>query len=112
MTQDVVRADRRVLEVRTGLALETERLLDVEHDQLAARVLQHEVADGADRDLGANPPALVGAELRIALADFGRRLVGQQVEQIVDLHAEALAAGHFDERLDLSCAPPLSSGGS
>ena len=32
-------------------ALETQGFLDVEDDQLAARELQHEVADGRDRDL-------------------------------------------------------------
>ena len=36
LVKDVVGADHRVLKVGAGFALEAERLLDVEHDQLAA----------------------------------------------------------------------------
>ncbi len=87
------------MQVRSGLAFEAQRLFDVEDDDLAARVLQHEVADRGDRDLGPCASAFVGAEIRIALGDFGRRLRRQQIDEVVDLDAESLSARDLDERL-------------
>ena len=49
LREDVVGPHHRVLQVRAGFALEAERLLDVEHNQLAARILQHEIADRGRR---------------------------------------------------------------
>ena len=51
LVEDVVGTDHRVLQVRTRLALEAERLLDVEDDQLAARELQQEIPDRGDGNL-------------------------------------------------------------
>ena len=48
--EDVVGADDGVLQVRAGLALEAQRLLDVERDDLAARELHEEVAHGRNGD--------------------------------------------------------------
>ena len=72
--KDVVRADDAVLEVRPGLPLEAQRLFHVENNQLAPRVLQHEVPDGGDGDLRADPALLVFRQLRIPLGDLRRGL--------------------------------------
>jgi hypothetical protein len=59
LAEDVIGAHRSVLQVGAGFPLEAQRLLDVEHNQLAARVLQHEVADRGYRDLRTDALALV-----------------------------------------------------
>jgi hypothetical protein len=51
LAQNVARAHRRVLHVRPGLALEAQRLLQIESDHRIARELQQEVAQRADGDL-------------------------------------------------------------
>ena len=61
LVQDVAGADHGVLQVGPVSPSKLERLLDVEHDQLAARELQHEIPDRADRNLRAGSPALLRA---------------------------------------------------
>ena len=51
LPQNVARAHRRVLHVRSGFAFEAERLLKIERDHRIARELQQEVAQRADGDL-------------------------------------------------------------
>ena len=49
--EDVVGANHGVLQIRAAFAFEAERLVDVERDDLAARVLDHEVPHRGDRNL-------------------------------------------------------------
>jgi hypothetical protein len=97
--KDVVRAHHGILQVRPALAFETERLGDIERDDLAARVLDHEVADRRDGNLSADNADVVGAELRIALGDLGRCGSLEQIDQIVGLDPEPFPPRHFHERL-------------
>ena len=46
----VLRPHERVLEVRPGVALEVERLVEVERDDLVAAHLEQEIAQRSDRD--------------------------------------------------------------
>src|SRR3954462_8289289 len=69
LVKDVVGPDDGVLEVRAAFAFEAERLVDVDHDNLAARELDHEVAHGGGCDRGGNPASVFGGELRVALGD-------------------------------------------
>ena len=50
LLQDVLGPDGGVLQVRPALALEAQRLVDVEGDDLGPRVLHHEVAHRGDAD--------------------------------------------------------------
>ena len=70
LLEDVVGADDRVLDVRAALALEAERLVEIEGDHLAARELDQEVAHGGDADHPRDALALLVAQLGVALADF------------------------------------------
>ncbi len=87
------------LQVRAALALEAQRFVDVEGYHFAARVLHHEVADGSHGNLASGPRDVPGGELRVALGDLTSRRLLQQIDEIVGLHAEPLAAGHLDKRL-------------
>jgi hypothetical protein len=40
-----------------------------------------------------------GRQVALAALDLGERLFDHAIDQVVGLHAEALAARHFDERL-------------
>jgi hypothetical protein len=51
LAEDVAGADHGVLNVGAGLALEAQRILEVEGDDGVARELEHEVAQRADGDL-------------------------------------------------------------
>ena len=51
LAKDVGGADDGVLDVGAGLALEAERVFEVEGDDRVAGKAQHEVAKRADRDL-------------------------------------------------------------
>ena len=70
LVEDVVRTDDRVLQVRPAFALEAQGLVDIEDDDLAARELDHEVADGGDADHAGDALAFGFAQLGIALADL------------------------------------------
>src|SRR4029453_14438341 len=70
LLEDVVCANDGVLDVRTALALEAERLLEVEGNHFAPRELDHEVANRGDRDRLCDAIAFVLVEFRIAGADF------------------------------------------
>ena len=51
LAEDAGGAHHCVLRVRSGLAFEAERVFEIEGDDRLLRVLQHEVAKGADGDL-------------------------------------------------------------
>ena len=94
LAQNVARAHGGVLHVGAGLALEAQRLLQIESDHRIARELQQEIAQRADGDLGghlraAAPRGVVG----VARRHLFQRLGDQAVHQVVGLHAQALAAG-------------------
>jgi hypothetical protein len=86
---------------RAGIALEAERFPKIEGDHRIARELQHEVAQRADGDLRAMRGARRRA-LRVPRVHFFQRLFDQLVDQIVGLHAQALAARNLDVRRFLS----------
>ena len=60
LMEDVVGSYDSILQIRAGLALEAERLGHIEHNQLAARELEHEIADGGDANLPAHAGAVIG----------------------------------------------------
>jgi hypothetical protein len=54
LAEDVARPHHGVLNVGAGLALEAQRIFEVEGDHRVARELEHEVAQRADRNLLGN----------------------------------------------------------
>ena len=90
-------ADDGVLDVGPGLALEAQRVLEVEGDDGVAGVAQHEVAERAyARSVCDVARVHRVREIGVAGVDFGSGGGDQLVEQIVGLHAEALAARDLD----------------
>ena len=96
LAEDVAGADDGVLNVGAGLALEAERIFEVEGDDGVARELEHEVAQSADGDLLGDLLALGLVAAGLARVDFGARGGDELVDQVVGLDAEALAAADFD----------------
>ena len=96
LAKDVGGAHDRVLRVRSGFALEGQRLLEVEGDDRLLGELQHEVAQRADGDLLADAQALLLVEFGMPAVHFLLRRGDQRVEQIVGLHAESLAPRNLD----------------
>ena len=95
--QDVSGAYDSILEVRTALALERQRLVDVERDDFRARILHHEVANGSDRNHLGNPPVVRRVELGVSLCDFRFGPRHQRVHEVVGLHTLALTTGDVHE---------------
>ena len=93
--KDVGRAHDGVLRVRSGFAFEAERFFEVERDHRLLGVLQHEVAQRADGDLGRDRQRSL-RRVRDAAIDFRLRRRDQPIEQVVGLHAEAFASRDFD----------------
>ena len=98
LVEDVVCTDDRVLKIRTTLALEAQRFVDVEDDDFAARKFHHEVADGGGRNRLGDQLDLIGRQFGISLCHLRRCLVGHTIEEIVGLDAEALPSRDLDER--------------
>ena len=86
------------MNVRPGLALKAQRILEVEGDDRVARELEHEVAQRADGDLLGDLLPLGFVAAGLARVHLGARGGDELVDQIVGLDAEALAAADFDVR--------------
>ncbi len=93
---DSVHAHDGILHVGSGLALEAERILEIEGDDRRAREAQQEIAQRADGDGVRDGRALVLGRFGVALVNFLSRACLEPVEQIVGFHALALAPAHFD----------------
>src|SRR5690242_1840910 len=85
-----------VLRVRTGFSFKAEGVLEIEGDQRLFRVLEHEVAQGADRDLRCNPQAFRLVNFRVASIHFFFSGRDELIEQIVRFYAEPPAAAYPD----------------
>ena len=95
LTKDVRGADGGVLEVRAGVSLERQRLVEVERDDLVPGETGHIDPEGSDADRF--DPAEVRGLPRCPGEDLVARLLGEAVEEVVRLHAEPLPARHLDE---------------
>src|SRR5271157_2698779 len=89
--KDVGRTYHCILRVRSSLALESQRFLEVESDDRLLGELQHEIAQRADGDLLADPRAFALIAVGMPAVYFFLRSRDQRVEQVVRLHAESLA---------------------
>src|SRR4030095_12328401 len=98
LLKDGVRANDCVLNVRTTLAFEAERLLEIERNYLAPRELDHEIAHRCDADHRRNALALVLFELRIGRADFAAGRFDERVQQVVGLYTEPFSSRYLHER--------------
>src|SRR5215472_661523 len=96
--KDFAGADDRILRVGPGLSFEAQRLLEVEGDHRAFGELEHEIAQRANRDLHGNIATLAFRHLGIPGVDFLLRRRDQGIDQVIGLHAKALAARDLDER--------------
>ena len=90
--EDAGGADYGVLGVGSGFTFEAESVFEVEGDYGLLGVLEHEIAQCADRDLGGDLQALFVGELRVARVDFFLGGVDEAVDQVVGFYAETLAA--------------------
>ena len=84
------------MDVRAGLALEAQRIFEVEGDDGIARELEHEVAQRADRDLPGDDRAALARRAKSGACRLRLRGGDELVDQVVGLDAEALAAADFD----------------
>ena len=98
LLEDVVRANHGVLNVGAALAFEAQRLLEVEHDHLAARVLHQEVADGGDADHFRDSLALAVGEFGVTGRDLASRIAGERIQEVVSLDAQAFSTRDLDKR--------------
>src|SRR5262249_1897885 len=98
LVKNLVGSYDRVLDIGSALSLETQRLLEIERNHLSPRELDHEVADGGNRDHLRVAACLLLAKLRVSLADLGAGGSHERVEEVVSFHAQPLSTGHFDER--------------
>ncbi len=98
LAQDVPCTHHRVLQVRTGLALEGQRRIEVESDDAIARIAQHVIAHRTDGDAAGHLADLRGVQFGVALLDFAARTIDQGVQKIVRFDAQAFAAGHLQVR--------------
>ena len=94
--EDVARAHDGVLAVGAGLAVEAERILEIEGDDGRARELQQEIAQRADGDAVGDGRALGFGRFGVARVHFGARGGFQAIEQVVGLDALSLAAADLD----------------
>ncbi len=96
---DVARAHQRILQVGTRVALEVERLVEIEGDHPVGGGLHHEEAQRGDRDLARQDVELGARQLAVALADLLAALGFEPVHQVVGLDPDALAPGHLEDLL-------------
>ena len=98
LVEDLLGAYRRVLEIRTGVALEGQRLVEIKGQYPVAGLAGHEIAQGADGDhlrpVGDIEPGRRRPSIRSTTAVLGR--VGEDIEELVGLDADAAAARHLD----------------
>ena len=102
LVEDLAAAHRRVLQVRAGVALEGERLVEVEREDAIAPLAGHLVAQRPDRDGAGAPGELFGrgsGPLTLALGDRRLRLADEGHEERVGLDPDPAPPGHLDERL-------------
>ena len=97
--ENIARAHDGILAIGPRLALEAERVAEVESDDGRARELQQEVAQRADGDGMRNVSAFGFGGLGVARIHFGARCRFQSIEQVVGLHSQSLAPAHFHVRL-------------
>src|ERR1019366_1256737 len=100
--ENVGSADDGILRVRACVALETQGVFEIEGDYRRLRELQHEVAQCPDGDLRGNAGALCFAQLGMPRIHFFASRGDESIQEIVRLHAEALAPGAPDPHLALS----------
>ena len=85
------------MQVGPGVAFKGESLFEVEGEHTVAGLSRHQVAERTDRDrLG---PIGDICRLTAALEPFDDRIlggIGQDIEELVRLDADALAARHLD----------------
>src|SRR5262245_10189682 len=74
LMEDVVGAHDSILQIWTSLPFEAERLGHIEHNQFAARELEHEIANRGDTDLPASARAIRFRKVGIALLHFRSRI--------------------------------------
>ena len=112
--KDIARAHDAVLDVGPGLAGEGQGFLHVEGDDLRAPELEEEIAEGADGDRLRGAFLLGRVALGVAGVDLRLRLGHEGVDEVVGLHAQALAAGDLDRSLvpgDRVAEGPRGGGG-
>src|SRR5579862_1709075 len=80
--KNVCCANHGILAVRTGLAFEAQCFFEIERDYRWLGVLEHEVAQRADRDLRSNSTTLGLTELRMTRIDFFLCRFNQRVQQV------------------------------
>src|SRR4029077_566177 len=96
LAEDVGRAYDGVLRVRSGLAFKTERIFEIECNYGGLGVLQHEVAQRADGDLGGNCASFVIGELWVTRINFALGGGDETIDQIIGLYPETFAARNID----------------
>jgi len=73
-------------------AVEAQGLVDVEHDDLAARKLHHEIADRGDGDGLRNETHVCRGQIRVPFGHFRGGLVRQAIQEVVSLDAQPFAS--------------------
>src|SRR5262245_42637978 len=96
LPKDVIGAHRRILNVRPRLAVEAQRLFEIEGDDRGARVLEQEVAQGRDRNLVCDASLLGLADLGMTRLDLGQGRSLEPINQVVSLHPQPFAPRHSD----------------
>src|SRR5581483_2857872 len=87
-----------ILRIGPSFALKAERVLEVKGDNRVAREAQHEIPQRADANRVRNLCTLSIIELRMTRINLHARRGDDAIDQVIGLHAEALASAHLDER--------------
>src|ERR671922_474968 len=95
--QNALRPCVGVLQVRSCVSFETQRLLDIKRDYLVQVLLDHVVSYGRDRNLFRNAVQLMLCKVGVSCLDLLVRLSMQRVEDIVGIDIDALSARHVHE---------------